>query len=233
MQNLQRHLFKANWVWDLPDYKTSNSAGKVVGAVVNNWQVSGLFTGGSGNRYDLNYTYQNIGNTNLTGSPDYGARMVIAGDTGKGCSSNQFVQFNTAAFQGPGYNSLGLESGRNYLIGCPDHTTDLAIARNFPFGGGRQFQVRLDAYNAFNIAIITGRQTQAQYNTPTDQTLRNPQYVVNPGDTTLAPGATGTVLAAGKDLPRNAGFGAANAWSTNAINNNYGRFIQLTLRVQF
>jgi hypothetical protein len=64
-------------------------------------------------------------------------------------------------------------------------------------------------------------------------TLRNPQYVVNPGDTTLAPGAVGTVLAAGKDLPRNAGFGAANAWSTNAINNNYGRYIQLTLRVQF
>jgi len=34
-------------------------------------------------------------------------------------------------------------------------------------------------------------------------------------------------------LPRNAGFGAANAYSTNAINGNYGRFIQLTLRVQF
>src|SRR5262249_17523963 len=87
--NLQRHLFKANWVWDLPDYKTSNSAGKVIGAVVNNWQVSGLFTGGSGNRYDVGYNYQGgIGAQNLTGSPDYNARIVIVGDTGKGCSSN-------------------------------------------------------------------------------------------------------------------------------------------------
>ena len=57
--------------------------------------------------------------------------------------------------------------------------------------------------------------------------------MVNAGDTTLAPGASGTVLAAGRNLPRNAGFGAANAWSTNQINNNYTRFIQFTVRVQF
>ena len=234
MLNLQRHLVKANWVWDLPDYNTDNTSGKILGAVINNWQVSGLFTGGSGNRYDLGYNYQSgIGAVNITGTPDYNGRVVINGDLGKGCSSNPYIQFNTGSVAGPQYNSVGLESGRNYLIGCPDHTTDLAIARNFPFGGGRQFQVRLDAYNAFNVAIITGRNTTASFNSPSDMTLRNPQYVVNPGDTTLAPGATGTVLAAGRDLPRNAGFGAANNWSTNAINNNYGRFIQLTLRVQF
>jgi hypothetical protein len=232
--NLQRHFVKANWVWDLPDYTADNTPAKVIGAVINNWQVSGLFTGGSGNRYDLGYSYQNgIGAVNITGSPDYNGRVIINGDLGKGCSSNAYSQFNIGAVSGPQYNSVGLESGRNYLIGCPDHTTDLAIARNFPFGGGRQFQVRLDAYNAFNVAIITGRNTTASFNSPSDMTLRNPQYVVNPGDTTLAPGAVGTVLAAGKDLPRNAGFGAANNWSTNAINNNYGRFIQLTLRVQF
>ncbi len=50
---------------------------------------------------------------NLTGSPDYGARIVYNGDTGKGCSSNQFTQFNTAGVPGPTYNSVGLESGRN------------------------------------------------------------------------------------------------------------------------
>ena len=119
------------------------------------------------------------------------------------------------------------------MIGCPDHTMDLAIARNIRFGGSRQLQLRLDAYNLFNTSIVTGRQNQAQFNSPTDLTLRNPQYVVNTGDTTLAPGATGTVLAAGRDLPRNAGFGAANAWSTNQINTNYTRFIQATVRIQF
>jgi len=111
------------------------------------------------------------------------------------------------------------------------------VARNIRFGGSRQLQLRLDAYNVFNTSIITGRvgsgNTSANFTSPTDMTLRNPQYVVNPGDTTLAPGAVGTVLAAGRDLPRNAGFGAANGWSTNAINTNYTRFIQATIRIQF
>ena len=240
--NLQRHLVKANWVWDLPDLKSSNSAAKAIGYLINDWQVSGLFTGGSGNRYptaqgnqaDINYGYNNNGgNVNLTGSPDYGARVVIVGDPGKGCSSNQYQQFNTAAFSGPQYGSVGLESGRNYMVGCPDHTTDLAIARNIRFGGGRLVQVRLDAFNAFNTAIITGRQTTVTFRSPTDLTVVNPQYVANQGDTTLAPGVTGTILNSARLQPRNAGFGAANAWSTNQINGNYTRFIQFTVRVQF
>ena len=48
---------------------------------------------------------------NLTGSPDYGARVRLVGDPGEGCSSNLYSQFNTSAFQGPLYNSVGLESG--------------------------------------------------------------------------------------------------------------------------
>jgi hypothetical protein len=170
---------------------------------------------------------------NLTGSPDYGARIVIVGDPGSGCSSNQYKQFNTAAFAGPTYNSVGLESGRNYMVGCPDHTTDLAIARNIRLGGGRQVQLRVDAFNAFNTAIITRRNTTVNYRSPTDQTILNPQYVASQGDTTLAPGAVGTILNSSRLTPRNAGFGAATEWSTNSINGNYTRFIQFQVRVQF
>jgi hypothetical protein len=232
--NLQRHLVKANWVWDLPDWKSSSSAGKAIGYVINDWQVSGLFTGGSANRYDVNYSYNsNGGAVNLTGSPDYNAKVVIVGDTGKGCSDNQYQQFNVSAFSGPTYQSAGLESGRNYMVGCPDHTVDLAIARNIRVGGGRLVQLRLDAFNAFNTAVVTGRNTTVNFNSPTDLTVRNPQYVANPGDTTLAPGAAGTVLNAARLKPKDAGFGAANAWSTNQINTNYTRFIQFTLRFQF
>jgi hypothetical protein len=170
---------------------------------------------------------------NLTGSPSYPARIRVIGDPGGGCSGNQYAQFNTAAFAGPAYNSLGLESRSDLLGECFQNITDLSIARNIRLGGGKQVQLRVDMFNAFNTVVINGRQNQIQFNSPTDLTLRNPQYVVNAGDTTLAPGATGTVLAAGRDLPRNAGFGAANAWSTNQINTNYARFIQFTIRVQF
>ena len=86
---------------------------------------------------------------------------------------------------GPTYNSVGLESGRNVLIGCPILRTDLAVARNLRFGkSGRQVQLRVDAFNVFNQAAIDGRQNQIQFNSPTDQTIRNSQVLA---DGTLDP----------------------------------------------
>ena len=46
---LRRHLIKGNFVWDLPDVNGSSRHGmKVLGAAANGWQLSGVFTGGSG-----------------------------------------------------------------------------------------------------------------------------------------------------------------------------------------
>jgi hypothetical protein len=223
MLNLQRHLLKTNWVWSLPKVPTGSSAMKVVGAVVNDWQLSGLFSLTSGNRYDLGFSYNAAGGSvNLTGSPDYGARIVYKSQTDDGCSDNQYKQFDTSIVSGPTYGSVGLESGRNVLIGCPILRTDLAVARNIRFGkGGRQFQLRVDAFNLFNQAAINGRNTSVTYNSPTDQTVRNSQF--------LADGTNDPT----RLQPRNAGFGAANGWVVNQINGNYQRVIQITVRFQF
>jgi len=211
----RRHTFKANWVWDMPDVKSEQTALRAVGYVVNDWQLSGILTAGSNGHYDLSYTYNTDGaNKNITGSPDYAGKLAFVGDPGKGCSDNQYAQFNTASVAGPTYGSVGLESGRNILLNCPDHTLDLAIARNIRVGGGRQLQLRLDAFNAFNVAIITGRVTQVQYNSPTNQTLRNSQ--------TLADGSVDPA----KLTPKTAGFGAATGAQTM-------RNMQLTARFSF
>jgi hypothetical protein len=213
--DLRRHTLRANFVWDLPDLKSESTALRAVGYVINDWQLSGVFTTGSGGRYDLGYTYQNNGSSqNLTGSPDYGARILYTGDPGSGCSDNQYAQFNMNAVTGPGYYSNGMESGRNILIGCPDHTVDLAIARNIRLGGGRQIQLRLDAFNAFNTVVYTGRQGQIQYNSPTDLTIRNNEF-----------NADGTVSSS-HTKPNTAGFGAVNG-------SNTARNLQLTARFSF
>ena len=232
--NLQRHVVKANWVWSLPKIPTNGAAMKAVGLVVNDWQLSGIFTGQSGSRYDLGFSYNTAGGAvNLTGSPDYGnarggtnfdagARIIYKSVTDDGCSSDRFKQFDTSIVSGPTYGSVGLESGRNVLIGCPILRTDLAIARNIRFGkGARQVQLRVDAFNLFDQAAIDGRQNSINFNSPTDQTTRNSQYLA---DGTVDP----TRL-----QPRNAGFGAANSWVRNQINNNYQRVIQITARIQF
>jgi hypothetical protein len=213
---IQRHIVKANFVWDLPDlHGQTGAAMRITQAIVNDWQLSGIFTGGSGTPYDISYSYQNNGaNVNLTGSPDYAARVVINGDTGAGCTGDRFKQFTTTAFSGPLPGSKGLESGRNYMKGCADHTMDLAISRNFKFGKGRSAQLRAEMYNAFNSLVYNGRVTQLQLVSPTNQTIRNSQYLA---DGTVDPARLKTTAA---------GFGAAT--SAQAL-----RAVQLQLRFAF
>lgn len=168
---LRGHLIKGNFVWDLPERSADSPASTILAAVVNDWQVSGVFTGGSGARNDVTYSYQTPGaNVNLTGSPNYRARIRTVSDIGSGCSSDQYAQFNANAFAAPTYNSLGDESGANLLNGCWDHTTVLAIARNIRIGGSRQLQFRVDLFNAFNSAVINARSTTIQYNNPSAST---------------------------------------------------------------
>jgi Carboxypeptidase regulatory-like domain len=208
------HTLKVNAVWSLPKVNAGSTALKAVGYVVNDWQVSGVLTAASAAKYDATFLYNSNGAPiNLTGS-SYNARIVIAGDHGAGCSDNQYKQFNTSSFSGPQYGSLGLESGRNVLAGCPDHTVDLAIARNIPVGKGRSAQFRVDLFNAFNTVVYSSVVTQLQLNSPTDQTVRNPQY-----------NSDGTLNTA-RLLPKNAGFGAVNG--AQAM-----RTVQVQLRFQF
>jgi hypothetical protein len=209
------HVIRANFVWELPGIPTGSTAGKVAGAVINDWQLSGVFTGTSGSRYDASFSYNANGQSvNLTGSPSYGARINVVGDPGSGCSSNQYAQFNTTAFDGPGYNSLGLESGSNLMGGCFEKIMDLSIARNIRLGGGKQIQLRVDMFNAFNTVVYDSRVTQLQLNSPTDHTIRNPQFLPN-----------GEVVPS-RVRPEDAGYGAANG-AANL------RTVQLQLRFQF
>jgi len=213
--DLRPHYLKANAVWALPRRADGRGLGRAVAHIVNDWQLAGVLTAGSGPAYDLSYSYRdNGGNVNLTGSPDYGARIIYTGDPGSGCSDNQYGQFNTAAVTGPTYGSLGLESGRNILRGCPDRTVDLAIMRDVRLRGDRRLQFRLDVYNAFNTVVINGRQTQVQYNSPTDLTLRNSETLAN-----------GSIDPA-RLTPRTAGFGAATGAQTM-------RNLQVQLRFAF
>jgi hypothetical protein len=211
-----RHVIKGNFVYDLPDLQSGgNGALRAIGAVVNDWQLSGVLTAGSGDRSSVTFQYANGGSSvNLTGSPTYPARVVITGDPGSGCSDNQYAQFNTAAFSGPTFPSLGMESGRRALGGCFDKTLDLAIARNIRLGGARAIQLRLEAFNALNSIIYSGRVTQMQLTSPTNQTLTNNQHLA---DGSLNPARV---------KPNQAGFGAVT--SAQAM-----RSVQMQIRFQF
>ena len=206
------HSLKANAVWDLPNV---DSMGKVVGAILNDWRLAGILTAGSGETYDLGFSYQNNGGSqNLTGSPDYNARIYYIGDPGSGCSSDQYRQFNVTAVSGPTYNSTMMESGRNRMRGCPDKRVDMSLSRDIRMGGNRTFEFRLDVFNLFDTVIYDQRNQNVNYVSPTDLTVRNSQ--------TLADGSNDPA----RLVPRNAGFGAAT--SAMAL-----RSMQLQFRFRF
>jgi hypothetical protein len=212
--NPQAHIMRANFIWQLPRLTASGGAMQALGYVVNDWSVSGIWTGATASAYTVSSTYQGFGNVNITGSPDYAPRVRVTGDPGEGCSSDPYRQFNTAAFAGPLVGSDGLESGNDYLKGCFISQLDLAIARNFKLGGARSLQFRVDMFNTFNQAGITNRQTALQLNSPTDQTARNLPFDANGN---LIPSLS---------LPRGAGFGVATAYQAP-------RTLQIQLRFQF
>ncbi len=193
---------KASFVWMLPRLQGDSSVTRAVGLIVNDWSVSGVWSGQTGTGYSVGYAYQSGGgNLALTGSPNYAARVIVRPDVdlGGGCNSDPLRQFNTAAFQGPLPNSDGLESGNGYLRGCFLQTTDLSVARTIRLGGARTLQIRVDLFNAFNHATITERQTSMSLTSPTDQS----QILNLPFD------ANGNVIPA-RALPNNsAGFGVA------------------------
>jgi hypothetical protein len=206
------HLMRGNFVWDMPDLKSSGTVGRALGLIINDWQVSGIWAGARRaaetgtasltSAYTVGFSYQNGGSTtNLTGSPDYGARIKVIGDPGSGCSTNPLKQFNTAAFQGPAVGSVGLESGNSYLKGCFISKMDLAIARNLRFGGSRNVQLRLDMFNAFNQSAITARNTTMNLVNPNDPTTI----------TNLPYDANGNVIDS-RSRPRGAGFGVATGY---------------------
>jgi Carboxypeptidase regulatory-like domain len=190
------HWLSSNAIWALPS--VPQSFGHIAGAILNDWRLAGIFTFGSGEPYDLGFGYNGINQTNLTGSPDYNARVVFNGDPGSGCSDDRYKQFDVSVVRGPQFGSVGLESGRNILRDCSTKILDLAISRDIRLGGERTLQVRLDMYNALNTVIFDQANTNASFDNPTSMTLTNSQTLpdgsINPARLT----------------PRTAGFGAAN-----------------------
>lgn len=212
------HNLKGNFVWDLPNIHNAEGAMRMLAYLANDWQLSGVWTASTGAAYTVSTSYQGgatgNGNQNITGSPTYGGRMQIVGPIGSGCSADPLRQFTAAGFAPPLVGSVGLESGSDYLRGCFQSALDLSIARSIRFSSNRTLQLRVDVFNAPNQAIVTGRNTTLAVNSPLDPTPANLPYDTG-GNTVIA-----------RSLPKNAGFGVANAYQSP-------RTLQVQLRFAF
>ncbi|MCU1238651.1 MAG: hypothetical protein JWP63_6618, partial [Candidatus Solibacter sp.] len=208
------HLFKANAIWNIPGI---HNHGALLLNLTRDWQISTVATVASGSTYGIGFSYQsNGGNVNLTGSPDWGARVALLDGLGSGCSSSQYAQFNGAAIRPPTFGSVGMESGRNYMRGCLTRNDDMSLVRRIRVSRSERYraELRADVFNAFNTVDINARNSSAQFTSPTNLTMVNSQF-----------NADGSVNQS-RLKPNNAGFGAATGARTL-------RNIQLQLRFQF
>ncbi len=57
----RRHIMKANFVWDLPDLRAGGPTMRALSLIVNDWQLSGIWTGQTGTNYTVGFSYQNGG----------------------------------------------------------------------------------------------------------------------------------------------------------------------------
>jgi hypothetical protein len=212
----QAHIMRANFIWQLPQIKSDGAALRAIGLVVNDWSLSGIWSGVTGSPYTVGFNYQSGGgNVNLTGSPDYAARVRIVGDPGSGCSSDPYRQVTAAAFQGPLAGSDGLESGSGYARSCFISSMDLAIARTIRLGASRSIQLRVDMFNAFNQSGMTNRNSTLSLSSPT-----NPVDIQN-----LPYDSNGNIIES-RSRPRGAGFGVATGYQAP-------RTLQLQARFAF
>lgn len=211
-----RHIFKGNAIWDVPGFKQGSSmAQRILKLASNDWRVSSIWSASTPSTYTVGVSYQSgAGSQNVTGSPNYGARVRVLSDPGAGCNSGDlYRQFNTSSFGPPLVGSVGLESSNDYLRGCFVQSFDLAVERSIRLGESRRLIFRVDAFNVFNFDSITGRQTTMNVASPVDSTVTNLPFDANGN------------LIASRSLPKNAGFGVANGYQGSRSLQAWIRFV--------
>jgi hypothetical protein len=140
------HVFVASAVWDIPwGVSRRSQAPGVLGAVVNDWTLSGVLTLQSGIPIAISQTTNNLAfagfgtqRPNLIGDP------ALPADER---SVNRW--FNTGAFTAAGPFTIGTSS-RNPVRGPSYRNLDLAMMRRVPLHGSTALEVRVEVFNATN-----------------------------------------------------------------------------------
>jgi len=177
----RRHNLVVNSIYDLPRLSRWAGGNKVAKFFGDDWQLSGIYVLQSGTPYTPTCTITNVSaTTNLAGSAtETTNRCRITGDPGSGNSNDPYRQFNTAVFLPPSPASLGLESGRNFLVGPGINNIDLSLQKSFVINEKRRLELRVDAFNALNHTQFSGVNSNLNFTSFTNLTPTNLPYDAN------------------------------------------------------
>ena len=135
----RRHIFTANYVYELPFLKnSSNAAAK---AILAGWQFAGITTINSGQPMSRI--------SESTNGFLRGGRPNIVGDPGAGEQTANLYWFNPNAYAPAADGTYG-NSVRSEFRQPGRNQTDLALSKNWAFKGTQRIQFRAELINAFN-----------------------------------------------------------------------------------
>jgi hypothetical protein len=162
-------------------YRTPRVADGLLGALANDWQISGIYRWMSGTPYPINFFIPGIGVGNLTGGSNntQNARIVVTCDPGRGSSRDPYRQIDTSCFAPPQTPSDGTESARYFVHGPGVNNLDLSLSKAFRLGGRLRLEVRLDAFNALNHTQFWWVNNTAVFASQSDPTILNLPYDAN------------------------------------------------------
>jgi hypothetical protein len=143
--NDRTHVFNFHYVYELPFWKSQDSAIK---KVLGGWQVSGVTHFQSGEPLSIwrSDDIAGVGDTtaqpwNLVGDPN-----ISNPSFSRGTTQDQNFWFNTAAFARPSPGTFG-NAGRNNVRGPSLQSWDIALFKNIPVGGSKRLQLRAEVFN--------------------------------------------------------------------------------------
>jgi len=173
----QTHIAVINYTWDLPRASARWNT-RLVRAVLDNWQFSGLTTLASG--VPVNVTFTAADGADITGGGDVArATNVAAGNLVPNVTGDPTLAegernlsqwFNTAAFSRPGRGDAG-NSPKDVIRGPGVTNSDVTLFKNVPFGAyGRKVQLRWEIYNVFNQVQFATVDATARFDAAGNQT---------------------------------------------------------------
>lgn len=154
----QTHNLVINFTYQVPN-ASRLAPHAAVRYIFDGWALSGIgqFVSGTPGAISLTTT----DGTDLTGGGD-GQRVNVVGDANGG-GSTFYRWFNPAAFARPGKGDPG-NSGKFDIRNPGANNIDLALSKKFPVAGEKRFfQLRWEAYNAFNHTQYAGLNLTARF----------------------------------------------------------------------
>ena len=169
------HILRIYWTYDLP--RASHLLhNRVVKAVFDNWQLSGIYTAQSGSPGAVTYGYSP--SQDVVGTSTDTGRVNIVGPSMRNIPSGGYA-FNPAAFAPPPYQPCEVpnpsfscwgNAGKAMFRGPGINNFDMSAFKNMLFGERWRAQLRVESYNTLNHTQFTTANTSATYSAAGVQT---------------------------------------------------------------